>query len=85
VMWVRPPDRPGPPNQPLPDLAIREGDWKLLVRRDGSNAELFDIAKDPDEKNNLAASHADVAKRLGDAVIAWDRSIQPKATSGNQK
>ena len=85
VMWVRPPDRPGPPNQPLPDLAIREGDLKLLVRRDGSNAELFDIAKDPDEKNNLAASHADVAKRLGDAVIAWDRSIQPKATSGNQK
>jgi uncharacterized sulfatase len=77
-MWVRPPDRPGPPGQPLPDLAIREGDWKLLVRRDGSGAELFDIAKDPNEKKNLAASQADVATRLSDAVIAWDRSIQPK-------
>jgi len=29
VMWVRPPDRPGPKGQ-LPDLAIRDGKWKLL-------------------------------------------------------
>ncbi len=27
VMWVRPPDRPGP-NGNLPDLAIRDGKWK---------------------------------------------------------
>lgn len=79
VMWVRPPDRGGPPKQPLPDLAIRDGDWKLLVARDGSRSELFDVIKDPNEKTNLADKHPDVVKRLSDAVIAWDREIESSA------
>jgi arylsulfatase A-like enzyme len=76
LMWVRPPDRPGPPKQRLPDLAVRDGDWKLLVARDGSRAELFDIVKDPNEETNVAAEHPDVTKRLSEAVIEWDRSIE---------
>ena len=71
VMWVRPPDRPGPKGQ-LPDLAIREGDWKLLVERDGSAAELFNLVQDPNEANNVAANHPDVVKRLGELVRKWD-------------
>jgi uncharacterized sulfatase len=74
VMWVRPPDRPGP-NNSFPDLAIRDGKWKLLVHRDGSGVELFDMIADPAEAKNLAASDADVARRLAAQVIAWDRSI----------
>lgn len=81
VMWVRPPDRPGPPKRPLPDLAIRDGDWKLLVDRDGSAAELFDVVKDPDESQNLAADHPGLVKRLSDAVIAWERSIESAASA----
>ena len=27
LYWKRPPDRPGPPGNPLPDLAMREGKW----------------------------------------------------------
>jgi arylsulfatase A-like enzyme len=78
LMWVRPPDRPGPSGKPMPDLAIRDGDWKLLVRRDGAGVELFDVVQDPDEKNNQATAQPDLAKRLSDAVIAWD-----DATAGN--
>jgi uncharacterized sulfatase len=74
VMWVRPPDRPGP-NRDWPDLAIRDGRWKLLVSRDGARAELFDVIADPSEKTNLAAKEAGVVDRLKRAVIAWDRSI----------
>lgn len=73
MMWVRPPDRPGPNNN-LPDLAIRQGNWKLLVHRDGSKAQLYDILADPNEQNNLAAQHADVADRLKQEVIAWDKA-----------
>ena len=73
VMWVRPPDRPGPQGR-LPDLAIRDGRWKLLVSRQGTNAELFDVVADPAEKNNVAAEHADVTDRLKQAVIAWDKA-----------
>ena len=77
VMWVRPPDRPGPQNS-LPDLAMREGNWKLLVHRDGSNAELFDVTTDPNETKNLAAKEPERTKKMSDAVIAWDKSIPQK-------
>ena len=72
VMWLRPPDRPGPKNG-LPDLAIRDGKWKLLVDRDGSQPELFDIYTDAKEEKNLADGNPDVVKRLSERVRAWDK------------
>jgi uncharacterized sulfatase len=84
-MWVRPPDRPGPPKNPMPDLAVRDGDWKLLVKRDGSRAELFDVIKDPNESKNLASEHPDVTKRLTAAVTAWDKAIDPKPVTWTPK
>lgn len=72
VMWVRPPDRPGPKGG-LPDLAIRDGDWKLLVKRDGSRAELFNVIDDPNEKRNLAGERAEQVKKLSELVIQWDK------------
>lgn len=74
VMWVRPPDRPGPKGA-LPDLAIRDAQWKLLVKRDGSNAELYDVFADPNESKNVAKEHADITTRLKKQVIDWDRGI----------
>ena len=38
VFWTRPPDRPGPNNR-WPDLAIRDGDWKLLMADDGERSD----------------------------------------------
>jgi hypothetical protein len=61
----------------MPDLAIRDGDWKLLVKRNGNRAELFDAIKDPNESKNVASEHPDVTKRLSEAVIAWDKAIDP--------
>lgn len=78
ILWVRPPDRPGPKNN-WPDLAIRDGDWKLLVFRDGSRPELFNLADDPNETTNLADKHPDVTKRLSGEVIRWDRAVQGAA------
>jgi arylsulfatase A-like enzyme len=40
--------------------AVRQGDWKLIWRTVlPSNVELYNIAEDPYEKNNLAAAHPD--------------------------
>jgi uncharacterized sulfatase len=74
VMWVRPPDRPGP-KKSWPDLAIRENQWKLLVFRDGSKPELFDLSADESEKHNLASEHPDLVQKLSREVIDWDNSI----------
>jgi arylsulfatase A-like enzyme len=40
--------------------AVRDGDWKLVWRTVlPSNVELFNLAQDPYEKNNLASAHPD--------------------------
>ena len=78
IFWRRPPDRkvwlPALP-KPQPDLAVREGDWKLLCEYDGSKPVLYDLAKDPGETNDLAAKETAVTERLTAAVIAWHRSM----------
>ena len=74
IFWVRPPDRPGPQNS-WPDLAVREMDWKLLVNRDGSRPELYNLADDPKESRNLAAEHSDLTRRLSAVAMTWDKRI----------
>jgi arylsulfatase A-like enzyme len=45
--------------------AIRQGDWKLVWRTLlPSNVELFELAQDPSEKNNVAAQHPDKVAAL---------------------
>jgi arylsulfatase A-like enzyme len=75
LFWLRPPDRPGPANDPFPDLAVREGDWKLLVNEDGSGVQLYDLSKDIGEKTNLAAQKPEVIERLKKMVLDWRKSL----------
>lgn len=80
LCWSRPPDRktwpPALPD-PAPDLAIREGDWKLLCEYDGTKPQLYDLKRDPGETKDLAASEPGVVARLTKAVLAWHRSMPP--------
>ena len=76
LFFRRPPDRGAFAGiAQLPDLAVRDGRWKLLCAYDGSAAELYDLAADPTEKTNLAAAHAAEAARLAAAAVAWHRSM----------
>lgn len=65
-----------------PNVAVRDGDWKLLVNADGSDVELFDLAKDPKEKMNVASKNPDVVKRLTALALDWRKSL-PKTTPIN--
>jgi arylsulfatase A-like enzyme len=58
-----------------PNLAVRDGDWKLLINADGTGAELYDLAADPKEAANLASAEPAVARRLTDAVRKWRQSV----------
>lgn len=71
LFWNRPPDRPGNTRETWPDLAVREGDWKLLMMRDGGVPQLYDLRRDPGETQNLAGEHPKVVKRLSQTLRTW--------------
>lgn len=65
-----------------PQLAIRENQWKLLCRFGGSQPELYDLAADPGEKNNLAGKYPERVNDLTKRLISWNRSLP---SSGDYK
>ncbi len=58
-----------------PNLAVREGKWKLLINDDGAGAELYNLETDPAETTSLAATEPAVTQRLREAVLAWRRTL----------
>lgn len=49
-----------------PHGAVRSGHWKMVLNYETDEAELFDLAADPGEGNNLAQLRPDVVKTLRD-------------------
>ena len=59
------------------------GDWKLIEYFDTGKVELYNLSRDPGEKNDLAGSEprkaADLRKRLGD----WRGTVLKPGLMGN--
>lgn len=66
--------------------AVRDGDWKLVVRRRGSNQtglpELYDLGRDLGETTNLAAAHPDVVQRLQALIAAHEADVRGEGLTG---
>ena len=60
-----------------PQLAIRDGDWKLLLNPDRSRVELYDVRRDRMQVDNVAAGNPEVVARLSNEVLAWQRELPP--------
>lgn len=58
-----------------PALGTRKGNWKLLMNRDGSRTELFDLESDPVESKNVAEKHPDVVAGLKSSLLNWRNSL----------
>ncbi len=78
IFWRRPPDRKTmQTTERLPDLAVRDGNWKLLCEYDGTLPQLYDLTVDRAETTNLATQHPEVVARLTASVVAWHQSMPP--------
>lgn len=83
LYFRRPPDRDrfyGLAN--LPDLAVRDKNWKLLCEFDGTRPELYDLSTDRAEARNLAGKHPSRTRELVEMAMAWHRSMPPDSGDG---
>ncbi|MFD2872952.1 sulfatase-like hydrolase/transferase [Mucilaginibacter ximonensis] len=58
-----------------PNLAVRSGEWKLLMNADGTDIQLYDLLKDRKESNNLAAQEPQKVDDLKAKLMAWWQTI----------
>jgi arylsulfatase A-like enzyme len=61
--------------QRSPNVAMREGQWKLLAGADGARVELFDLAADPKETTDLSQAQPEIAGRLLKSALDWRKSL----------
>ncbi len=65
-------------------LSIRKGDYKLIYNRNLEYAELYDLAKDPGEQNNLFedSGRLALAEALKRELLEWSTGIQEIKPAG---
>ena len=62
-----------------PSSAIRVGDWKLIHRYEDDSVELFNLATDPSESQELAATHPEQARNLRIELDRWLKEVGANA------
>ena len=63
---------------------IREGKWSLVNVKNSPTAwELYDVAADPEERQNLAQQQPEIVARLASEYDRWWQSVQPDLINEN--
>ncbi|WP_207632699.1 sulfatase family protein [Foetidibacter luteolus] len=58
-----------------PSLAILEGNWKLLMNKDGSRTELYNLQADKNEVSSAAEQQPGVVKALSEKLLNWWQAL----------
>lgn len=59
--------------------AVRSAHWKMIIKEENNQPELYDLAVDPSEKNNVAAANQEIIARLSRELEQWKKDVfQPK-------
>ena len=67
----------GHPANVSPQLAVRDGDWKLLLSPDRSRVELYRIPVAPMEVDNVAGDNPELVERLTRMALDWHATLPP--------
>ncbi|MCX7430796.1 MAG: sulfatase-like hydrolase/transferase [Planctomycetia bacterium] len=63
---------------------VREGKWSLVNVKNSPTAwELYDVAADPEERQNLAQQQPEIVARLASEYDGWWQSVQPDLINEN--
>ncbi len=62
---------PGKKAHRSPQLAMRDGKWKLMMNPDGTDLKLFNLSDDIGESSNLAGKRQKVVGRMRPQLEAW--------------
>ncbi len=65
----------GHPNAKSPQLAMREGDWKLMYDIDGGRMELYNLKTDPMEVDNTAADNPNIVGQMKPKLLAFLKTL----------
>ena len=68
----------GVPGQKDPGYAILDGQWRLLTSPHFDNLQLYDVNRDPLEKNDVKSSHPEVVSELLKKLKAWHETLPAK-------
>ena len=63
--------------------AIRDHDWKLVEDFETGRLELFNLANDFRESNNLSETHPERVKELAEKLAAWRKSVNAQMPTPN--
>ena len=66
-----------------PGGAIREGQWKLIQFFEDDRVELYDLAQDIGEQNNLAEQHPDIRDRMLKSLQQWRQDLKAPMPTPN--
>ncbi|OJW22047.1 MAG: hypothetical protein BGO49_14835 [Planctomycetales bacterium 71-10] len=66
-----------------PAGSLREGDWKLIENYEDGRLELYDLAADVGERNDLAAAQPDRARAMRAKLDAWRTSVGAQINTPN--
>jgi arylsulfatase A-like enzyme len=57
---------------PASQIGLRDGAFKYVHTGETGARELFDLSRDPGEKENLAASHAALIRQYDERLAGWE-------------
>tara|TARA_R110002049_G_scaffold301303_1_gene493289 strand:+ start:387 stop:1988 length:1602 start_codon:yes stop_codon:yes gene_type:complete len=68
-----------------PSSVVREGDWKLIHYYENNSDELYNLANDPYEQNNIAATNPEITKNLSNKLINWLKEVNAQYPLKDEK
>lgn len=66
-----------------PNIAVRDGNWKLLVNSDGTNAMLYNLYENQRENRNVSEQNPEVTNRLKTMALDWFKALPPYNPADN--